>query len=170
MWVIRAVLDNVFLRKRQSIKPAGQYWPIWFFHIDTGGCGGCGMELQALSYMPYDFHKEGFGFVTTPRAADILLVTGPVTHTMSPILEAVWEAMPKDQPSDFEEEEIRKPQFNFKGIIIVGECAINGGIFSENYAVIGGLEGKVPIDITIRGCPPTPIDILNGLRTLFERK
>ncbi|MBR2124942.1 MAG: NADH-quinone oxidoreductase subunit B [Acetobacter sp.] len=169
MWMLYAVLDHVFYKKRQSVKPVNHY-PIWFFHMDTGGCGGCGMELQALSCMPYDLHQEGFGFVTTPRAADILLVTGPVTWAMLPALKAALEAIPDDVRDPFGEQVQTEdvPKSTFKGVITIGECAINGGIFSENYAVMGGLEGKVAISIAIRGCPPTPLNILNGLRALFE--
>lgn len=151
MGLIHAVFDGMFRQARQTAKPPGERWPVWLFHVDTGGCGGCGMELQALAHLPYDLRGAGFGFVETPRAADVLLVTGAVTWAMAPVLQAAWDAMPTP-----------------KGLITVGACAQNGGpFFAENYAVMGGLERKVSVDFSIPGCPPTPADVLAGLSALF---
>lgn len=151
MGLIRAVFDAAFRQGGgQRLKPVGPRWPLLLFHVDTGGCGGCGMELEALSAGPYDLEGAGFGFVQTPRSADVLLVTGPLTRTMAPVLEAAWQAMPKP-----------------KGLISVGGCAMDGGYFSENYAVLGGLDRKASIDLVIPGCPPSPQQVLDGLCSLF---
>lgn len=137
MGLIRAVMNTVFWKERQKRKPLGPRWPLLLFHVDTGGCGGCGMELQAMTCLPYDMQGAGFGFVNSPRSADVLLVTGALTRTMAPVLQAAWEAMP-----------------NPKGIISIGNCALDGGVFSENYAVMGGLERRVSVDLAITGCHP----------------
>ncbi|MCP1212093.1 NADH-quinone oxidoreductase subunit B family protein [Acetobacter okinawensis] len=150
MGLIRAVMDTAFWKGRQKRKPLGPRWPLLLFHVDTGGCGGCGMELQAMTCLPYDMQGAGFGFVTSPRSADVLLVTGPLTRTMAPVLQAAWEAMPDP-----------------KGLISVGACALDGGLFGENYAVMGGLERRVSVDLAIAGCPPSPQEILNGLCALL---
>ncbi|MCP1226979.1 NADH-quinone oxidoreductase subunit B family protein [Acetobacter fabarum] len=150
MGLIRAVMNTVFWKERQKRKPLGPRWPLLLFHVDTGGCGGCGMELQAMTCLPYDMQGAGFGFVNSPRSADVLLVTGALTRTIAPVLQAAWEAMP-----------------NPKGIISIGNCALDGGVFSENYAVMGGLERRVSVDLAITGCPPSPQEILNGLCSLL---
>jgi Ni,Fe-hydrogenase III small subunit len=150
MGLIRAVMNTVFWKERQKRKPLGPRWPLLLFHVDTGGCGGCGMELQAMTCLPYDMQGAGFGFVNSPRSADVLLVTGALTRTMAPVLQAAWEAMP-----------------NPKGIISIGNCALDGGVFSENYAVMGGLERRVSVDLAITGCPPSPQESLNGLCSLL---
>ncbi|MCG4252685.1 NADH-quinone oxidoreductase subunit B family protein [Acetobacter tropicalis] len=153
MGLIRAVFDAAFRQGGGRLKPVGPRWPLLLFHVDTGGCGGCGMELQALATGPYDAQGAGFGFVQSPRAADALLVTGAVTCAMMPVLETTWQAMPTP-----------------KGLICVGNCAVDGGIFTENYAVMGGLDRKVQIDLRIPGCPPSPQDVLEGLCSLFGKR
>ncbi|MBO1323790.1 NADH-quinone oxidoreductase subunit B [Acetobacter sp. TBRC 12305] len=151
MGLMRAVFDMAFRPGMQRMKPQGPGWPVRLFHIDTGGCGGCGMELQALSCAPFDMQGAGFGFVHSPRNADMLVVTGPLTRAMAPVVQAAWEAMPAP-----------------RGLVCVGACALDGGMFGENYAVMGGLERRVSIDLAIPGCPPTPMDVLDGLRSLFR--
>ncbi len=153
MGLIRAVFDAAFKQDMRRMKPVGPRWPLLLFHVDTGGCGGCGMELQALRYAPYDMEGAGFGFVTSPRNADVLLITGALTRAMAPVLEAAWQAMPTP-----------------KGLIAVGSCALDGGMFPENYTVLGGLERRVTIDLKISGCPPAPQDVLNGLCSLFGKQ
>nr|WP_025829179.1 NADH-ubiquinone oxidoreductase [Acetobacter persici] len=153
MGLIRAVFDAAFRQGGARLKPVGPRWPLLLFHVDTGGCGGCGMELQALAAGPYDMQGVGFGFVPSPASADVLLVTGPLTRTMAPVLEAAWQAMPKP-----------------KGLICVGGCAVDGGIFPENYAVLGGLDRKATVDLHIPGCPPSPQQVLDGLCSLFGQR
>ncbi|MFT8463060.1 NADH-quinone oxidoreductase subunit B family protein [Acetobacter persici] len=153
MGLIRAVFDAAFRQGGSRLKPVGPRWPLLLFHVDTGGCGGCGMELQALAAGPYDMQGAGFGFVPSPASADVLLVTGPLTRTMAPVLEAAWQAMPKP-----------------KGLICVGGCVVDGGIFPENYAVLGGLDRKATVDLHIPGCPPSPQQVLDGLCSLFGQR
>lgn len=153
MGLIRAVFDASFRQSSARRKPVGPRWPLMLFHVDTGGCGGCGMELEALAAGPYDLQGAGFDFITAPQGADVLLITGALTNTMAPVLEAAWKAMPTP-----------------KGLICVGNCAVDGGLFSENYSVMGGVNRKVHINLRIAGCPPTPQDILDGLCSLFGQR
>ncbi|MBO1327087.1 NADH-quinone oxidoreductase subunit B [Acetobacter suratthaniensis] len=150
MRLIRAVLSVAFRQSMTTMKPAGRGGPLMLFHIETGGCGGCGMELRALASAPYDLGGAGFGLAGTPAGADMLLVSGPLTRMMAPVLQAAWEAMPDP-----------------KGIICLGDCALDGGVFGENYATLGGLERHVTIDLRLPGCPPTPADVLAGLASLL---
>jgi Ni,Fe-hydrogenase III small subunit len=119
--------------------------------VNAGGCNGCELELRMLAGAVYDLERFGLRFVTSPRHADVLLVTGPVTRTMHGALLRTWEAMPEP-----------------KWVVAVGDCGIDGGVFKGSYAVSGGVDVAVPVDLTIRGCPPTPLQMLDGLRTLVE--
>ena len=120
-------------------------------HVDAGSCGGCEIELRAAA--PCGLRPERFGmrFVATPRHADVLLVTGPVTRNMVEALEQAHAAMPE-------------PKF----VVAVGDCAVDGGVFKGSYAVAGGVGTTLPVDLLISGCPPTPERILAGLRALLE--
>jgi Ni,Fe-hydrogenase III small subunit len=119
--------------------------------IDAGSCNGCELEIHALNNAFYDLERFGLRFVASPRHADVLLVTGPVTKNMREALERTYNATPGP-----------------KWVVAVGNCAIDGGIFAESYAVTGGVSGVVPVDLHIRGCPPSPIQLLEGLLALFE--
>src|ERR1700747_2880452 len=119
--------------------------------VDAGSCNGCELEIHALSNAFYDIERFGLRFVASPRHADVLLVTGPVTKNMRQALERTWNATPDP-----------------KWVVAVGDCAVDGGIFSGSYAVVGGVGGVVPVDLHIRGCPPSPTDLLKGLLTLLE--
>jgi len=119
--------------------------------VNAGGCNGCELELRMLGAAVYDLERFGLRFVTSPRHADVLLVTGPVTRTMHAALVRTWQAMPDP-----------------KWVVAVGDCGIDGGVFKGSYAVSGGVDAAVPVDLTIRGCPPTPLQLLDGLRTLLE--
>ena len=99
----------------------------------------------------YDLERFGLRFVASPRHADVLLVTGPVTRTMHGALVRTWQAMAEP-----------------KWVVAVGDCGIDGGVFKGSYAVSGGVDAAVPVDLVIRGCPPTPLQVLDGLRTLVE--
>ncbi len=120
-------------------------------HVDTGSCNGCELELRALGSVVYALERCGLGFVASPRHADVLLVTGALTHNLREALHQAWEATPDP-----------------KWVVAVGDCAIDGGVFKGSYAVLGGASAAVPLDLVISGCPPTPAQLLSGLRALLE--
>ena len=120
-------------------------------HVNTGSCNGCELEVRALTGVLYDLTRFGLRFVDSPRHADVLLVTGPLTHTMRQALEQAWDATPDP-----------------KWVVALGDCAVDGGVFKGSYAVLGGTGNSVPVDLTISGCPPSPARILAGLRALLE--
>jgi Ni,Fe-hydrogenase III small subunit len=120
--------------------------------VDAGSCNGCELEIHALNNAFYDLERFGLRFVASPRHADVLLVTGPVTKNMREALERTYRATPDP-----------------KWVVAVGDCAVDGGIFSGSYAVTGGVSNVVPVDLHIRGCPPSPNEILKGLIALLER-
>jgi Ni,Fe-hydrogenase III small subunit len=120
--------------------------------VDAGSCNGCELEINALSNAFYDLERFGLKFVASPRHADVLFVTGPVTKNMREALERTYRAMPDP-----------------KWVVAVGDCAIDGGVFAGSYAVVGGVSEVVPVDLHIRGCPPPPRDLLSGLLALMER-
>lgn len=119
--------------------------------IDAGSCNGCELEIHALSNAFYDLERFGLTFVASPRHADILLVTGPVTANMREALERAYNVTPDP-----------------KWVVAVGACARDGGIFAGSPAVIGGVGLAIPVDLHIPGCPPTPRDLLRGLLALLE--
>jgi Ni,Fe-hydrogenase III small subunit len=119
--------------------------------VDAGSCNGCELEIHALSNAFYDLERFGLRFVASPRHADVLLVTGPVTKNMRQALERTWNATPDP-----------------KWVVAVGDCALDGGIFRGSYACVGGVSEVVPVDLHIKGCPPSPTDLLKGLLALLE--
>jgi len=119
--------------------------------VDAGSCNGCELEIHALNNAFYDLERFGLRFVASPRHADVLLVTGPVTKNMRQALLRTYNATPDP-----------------KWVVAVGTCAIDGGIFAGSYAVAGGVKDVIPVDLHIRGCPPSPTDLLKGLRALLE--
>jgi Ni,Fe-hydrogenase III small subunit len=119
--------------------------------VDAGSCNGCELEIHALNNAFYDVERFGLRFVASPRHADVLLVTGPVTKNMHEALERTYNATPGP-----------------KWVVAVGDCAFDGGLFAGSYAVSGGVSAAVPVDLHIRGCPPRPIDLIKGLLALFE--
>ncbi len=119
--------------------------------VDTGSCNGCELELQALSNPFHDLERFGLRFVASPRHADVLLATGPVAKNMREALERTYAAMPSP-----------------KWVVAAGDCALDGGCFSDSPAVIGRLDAVLPVDLRIPGCPPTPTDLLRGLLALVE--
>ena len=119
--------------------------------VDAGSCNGCELEIHALNNAFHDIERFGLRFVASPRHADVLLVTGPVTKNMKMALERTYNATPAP-----------------KWVVAVGDCALDGGCFAGSYAVVGGVSSVVPVDIVVRGCPPTPIDLMKGLLTLLE--
>ncbi|HTW36785.1 MAG TPA: NADH-quinone oxidoreductase subunit NuoB [Rhizomicrobium sp.] len=119
--------------------------------IDAGSCNGCELEISALSNAFYDLERFGLKFVASPRHADVLFVTGPVTKNMRQALERTYRATPDP-----------------KWVVAVGDCAIDGGLFAGSYAVAGGVSTVLPVNLHIRGCPPRPGDLLRGLLSLLE--
>ena len=120
-------------------------------HVDAGSCNGCELEIHALNNAFYDLERLGLRFVASPRHADILTVTGPVTRNMRDALLRTYNATPDP-----------------KWVVAIGTCAVDGGPFAKSYAVAGGVKDVVPVDLHIRGCPPTPTEILKGLVALME--
>jgi Ni,Fe-hydrogenase III small subunit len=118
--------------------------------VDAGSCNGCELEIHALSNAFYDLERFGLHFVASPRHADVLLVTGPVTKNMREALLRTYNATPDP-----------------KWVVAVGACAADGDVFAGSYAVAGGVKDVVPVDLHIRGCPPTPADLLKGLAALL---
>lgn len=119
--------------------------------VDAGSCNGCELEIHALNGAVYDLERFGIRFVAAPRHADVLLVTGPVTTNMREGLLRTYVATPDP-----------------KWVVAVGDCAVDGGLFSGSHAVLGGVHEVVPVDLHIRGCPPSPTQLLQGLLALLE--
>jgi Ni,Fe-hydrogenase III small subunit len=119
--------------------------------VDAGSCNGCELEIHALSNAFYDLERFGLRFVASPRHADVLMVTGPVTRNMREALERTYNATPGP-----------------KWVVAIGDCALDGGIFASSYACVGGVADVVPVNLHIRGCPPSPTAILEGLIALLE--
>jgi Ni,Fe-hydrogenase III small subunit len=120
--------------------------------VDAGSCNGCELEIHALNNAFYDVERFGIRFVASPRHADVLLVTGPVTHNMKIALERTYAATPDP-----------------KWVVAAGDCAAGCGVFSESYAVVGSVDKVIPVDLHIKGCPPRPIDLLRGLIALLDQ-
>jgi len=118
--------------------------------VDAGSCNGCELEIHALGNAFYDLERFGLRFVASPRHADVLLVTGPVTANMREALERTWAATPAP-----------------KWVIAVGACALDGGLYAGGYACAGGVGAVVPVDLHIPGCPPTPTMLIKGLLALL---
>jgi Ni,Fe-hydrogenase III small subunit len=119
--------------------------------VDAGSCNGCELEIHALNNAFYDLERLGLRFVASPRHADVLMVTGPVTKSMREALERTYSATPDP-----------------KWVVAVGACAIDGGVFAGSYAVEGGVKDVIPVDLHIHGCPPSPIELLRGLLALLD--
>ena len=120
-------------------------------HVDAGSCNGCELEIHALSNAFYDLERFGLRFVASPRHADVLTITGPVTKNMREALERTYAATPEP-----------------KWVVAIGDCALNGGCFAESYAIVGGVSQVIRVDLHIPGCPPSPLDILKGLLALLQ--
>jgi Ni,Fe-hydrogenase III small subunit len=119
--------------------------------VDAGSCNGCELEINALNNAFYDIERFGLRFVASPRHADVLLVTGPVTANMREALERTYRATPDP-----------------KWVVAVGDCGFDGGCFKGSYACVGGVSAVVPVDLHVRGCPPRPIELLKGLLALVD--
>jgi Ni,Fe-hydrogenase III small subunit len=119
--------------------------------VDAGSCNGCELEIHAMNNVFYNCERFGIHFTASPRFADVLLVTGPVSHNMEIALRRTYNATPAP-----------------KIVVAVGDCGCNGGIFGESYASLGGIDKVIPVDLKIPGCPPTPMDLLTGLLRVMD--
>jgi Ni,Fe-hydrogenase III small subunit len=119
--------------------------------VDAGSCNGCELEIQALNNPFYDIERFGIHFVASPRHADVLMVTGPVSRHMQTALLRVYESTP-----------------NPKWVVAVGDCASCGGEFGVSYASCGAVANVIPVDLTINGCPPTPLALIKGMLALMQ--
>lgn len=119
--------------------------------VDAGSCNGCELEIHAMSNPIYNCERFGIHFTASPRFADMLLVTGPVSRNMEIALRRTYNATPPP-----------------KIVVAVGDCGCNGGIFGESYASLGGIEKVIPVNLRIAGCPPTPAALLNGILKAIE--
>ena len=120
--------------------------------VDAGSCNGCEVEITGLMSPVYDSERFGVHFVASPRHADMLLVTGPVTRNMAVPLVKTYEATPAP-----------------KLVVAVGDCGCSGGIFGEGYATCGRVSNVIPVDVTVPGCPPPPLAILRGILAALRR-
>jgi len=120
--------------------------------VDAGSCNGCEIEIAGMSGPVYDMERFGLHFVASPRHADLLLVTGPVTVNMASPLRKTWEATPDP-----------------KLVVGVGECARTCGVFKGSYALAGSVDEVIPVDVWVDGCPPEPADILRGILAALDR-
>lgn len=121
--------------------------------VDAGSCNGCELEIHAMNNVFYNAERFGIHFTASPRFADMLLVTGPVTHNMEIALKRTYNATPAP-----------------KLVVAVGDCGRDGGIFGKSYASLGGIHEVIPVDAVIPGCPPTPADLLGGILKLLKQK
>lgn len=121
--------------------------------VDAGSCNGCELEIHALNNPYYNIEGLGIKFVASPRHADLLLVTGPVSRHMEEALRRTWEATPEP-----------------KLVLAVGDCGCTGGIFGESYASCGRVANVIPVDATVPGCPPPPIEILRGILGVVRQR
>lgn len=117
-------------------------------HVDAGSCNGCELEIHGVNNPIYNLEGMGIKFVASPRHADLLLVTGPVSRNMEEALRRTWEAMPAP-----------------KLVVAIGDCGCDGGIFGESYASCGRVSNVIPVDVAVPGCPPPPASIIQGILT-----
>jgi Ni,Fe-hydrogenase III small subunit len=115
-------------------------------HVDAGSCNGCELEIHALNNPYYNLEAIGIKFAASPRHADLLLVTGPVAKNMEVALKRAYDATPEP-----------------KLVVAVGDCGCSGGIFGESYASCGRVSNVIPVDVAIPGCPPTPLQLMQGI-------
>jgi Ni,Fe-hydrogenase III small subunit len=120
-------------------------------HVDAGSCNGCELEIHATTNPYYNLEGLGIRFVASPRHADMLLVTGPVSRNMETALRRTYDATPE-------------PRL----VVAIGDCGCSGGIFGESYASCGRVSNVIPVDVAVPGCPPTPLQIMQGILTAIE--
>jgi Ni,Fe-hydrogenase III small subunit/NAD-dependent dihydropyrimidine dehydrogenase PreA subunit len=154
---VRSREDLVWQEQRGLVPPAGSERrgfrrSLHIRHVDAGSCNGCESELQALNNPFYNLHRLGIFFTASPRFADLLLVTGPVTHAMHEPLRNAYRAIPEP-----------------RWVMAVGTCAVSGGIAEGGYACGHGLDGVLPVDLYLPGCPPNPAAIIEALLMFLNR-
>ncbi|MEL9940339.1 MAG: NADH-quinone oxidoreductase subunit B family protein [Ignisphaera sp.] len=123
----------------------------WIFHFNSGGCNGCDIEFVAALTPLYDVERLGAKLVASPKHADVLVVTGPVTLQVAKSLKLIYDQMPEP-----------------KYVVAIGTCACSGGIFSGGYTVLGGVEKVIPVTICVPGCPPNPKEIFRALEAIYK--
>lgn len=138
---------------RAAERPRAFSQSLHMRHLDCGSCNGCDWELTALGNAFYDIQHFGFDFVASPRHADLLMCTGPGSTQLLAAAHETYDAMPSP-----------------KWVIAVGDCAINGGKFKAAYASESGIDGALPVDFEIPGCPPSPQDIIDALLGIVGKK
>jgi Ni,Fe-hydrogenase III small subunit len=136
--------------QRQILQVIGQSLAIR--QVDAGSCNGCELEIHALNNPYYNIEGLGIKFVASPRHADMLLVTGPVSRNMQLALKRTYDATPEP-----------------KLVVAVGDCGCDGGVFGDSYASCGRVSNVIPVDVAVPGCPPPPIEILRGILTAVRR-
>jgi NADH-quinone oxidoreductase B subunit len=144
-------LDNRWQTVLEGIKTWARINSPWAIHFNSGSCNGCDIEILATLTPHYDLERFGIKLQGSPRHADVLLCTGPVTRLARERLLRVYEQMPL-------------PKF----VVVVGSCGISGGAFQGCYNVVGGIGEVIPVDVYIPGCPPRPEAVIYGLATLLE--
>ena len=122
-------------------------------HVDAGSCNGCELEIHAVNNVYYNLEGLGIKFVASPRHADMLLVTGPVSRNMEVALKRTFDATPDP-----------------KLVVAIGDCGCSGGIFGESYASCGRVSNVIPVDVAVPGCPPTPVAIMQGILTAIAAR
>jgi len=122
-------------------------------HVDAGSCNGCELEIHALNNPYYNIEGRGIRFVASPRHADMLLVTGPVSRNMEVAVRRAYDATPDP-----------------KLVVATGDCACTGGVFGESYASCGRVANVIPVDVAVPGCPPPPVEILRGILSAVARR
>ena len=120
-------------------------------HVDAGSCNGCELEIHAMNSPYYNLERLGIKFVASPRHADLLLVTGPVSRNMQVALKRTYDATPDP-----------------KLVVAIGDCGCTGGIFGESYASCGRVSNVIPVDVAVPGCPPPPLAIMQGIVTAIS--
>jgi membrane-bound hydrogenase subunit mbhJ len=119
---------------------------LWVYHLNTGSCNGCDIEIVAALTPRYDVERFGIKLVGSPRHADVLLVTGPVTRQMEPRLRRIYAQTPSP-----------------KAVMVIGNCGVEGDVFHESYNLVGPIDQIIPVDVYVHGCPPRPEAIIEGV-------
>ncbi|WP_457641335.1 NADH-quinone oxidoreductase subunit B family protein [Persephonella sp.] len=145
--------ENIEILGKQLKEKIDKYFNGSFAirEVDSGSCNACEYEISALSNPYYDIERFGIKFVASPKHADAIMITGCLTRNMYQAVMKAYKNVPE-------------PKF----VIAVGDCVLDGGVFKGSYAIMDGIQDKLPVDIWIKGCPPEPIDIISGLLKLFE--
>lgn len=146
-----AVVSEIGRLQAEVLEILGQALAIRL--VDAGSCNGCELEINALGNPYYNIEGLGIKFVASPRHADLLLVTGPVSRNMVTALKRTYDAIPEP-----------------KLVVALGDCGCDGGIFGESYASCGRVSNVIPVDWVIPGCPPPPLDILRGILSAVRRR